>query len=154
MTETPLTQLKKQYDPLKKKYALPTFEDLNNEFAIEKIQEGETECLLREIRIAIARKISYFNNVLEAFMNPQRASMFFLAIADGMNEKDKKLIEKLYDKICSLELEWFALDSADYNEKAEAETIKEALKKWNTIKDDLKKFATILKRIWKEKTKE
>ena len=46
-----LEQLKKDYEVIRKKYNLPGFKELNEDFYIEEIAESETDILLRKIRI-------------------------------------------------------------------------------------------------------
>jgi hypothetical protein len=44
-----LSKIKKEYSVLEKKYDLPSFEELNQNFEIEKI-EHESDCLIRVFR--------------------------------------------------------------------------------------------------------
>lgn len=60
-----LAYLKKQYEPLRKKYKLPSFDELNKEFEIEKIQEKETDFILREIRKGMGEKVGAFLRFLK-----------------------------------------------------------------------------------------
>ena len=48
--ESDLVRLKKDYAKLQKKYSLPSFENMNQDFSIEKAAELETDYLIREIR--------------------------------------------------------------------------------------------------------
>ena len=44
-----LKKLKEEYKKIQKKYDLPSFEELNSDFSIEKAADTETEYLIREI---------------------------------------------------------------------------------------------------------
>jgi len=141
-----LSELKKEYEKYRKKYNLPSFSDLNQEFEIEKLQEKETEFLLREIRRAISDKIAAFLRFFELFLNPQAAPVFILAVIKTLNNKDKIIIEKIYHDLVNFELTSITLD-IDYNEKKEAEFIKQIFKKWHTLKGELKEFSKIIDRM-------
>ncbi len=145
--------LKKEYKKYQKKYKLPDFSDLNQEFEIEKIQEKETEFLLREIRRAISDKIAAFLRFFELFLNPQAAPVFILAVIKTLNNQDKVVIEKIYHTLVNFELTSITLD-INYNEKKEAEFIKYIFKKWRNLKDELNKFSKIIERIKIKEKKE
>lgn len=125
--------LKKQYEPLKKKYKLPEFSELNKEFEIEKIQEKETDFLLREIRRAISEKMAAFLKLFELFLNPQAAPLFILTSLKNLTLKEKEMIENIYKELVKLEIISINLD-IEYNEKEEVKFIIEAMKKWKEIK--------------------
>ena len=144
--ESNLIELKKEYEKFRKKYKLPKFSELNQEFEIEKIQEKETEFLLREIRRAIGEKIVALLRFFELFLNPQTAPLFILAMLKNVNLNDKELIEKIYYKLVNFELTSITLDII-YNEKKEVEFIKEVTKKWQELKPELYNFSKIIERI-------
>jgi len=144
--ELNLEALKKRYKKLQKKYKLPSFNELNQEFEIEKIQEKETDFLLREIRKIISDKIAAFLRLFELFINPTSAPIFILNVIKTLTLKDKELIERIYHKLVYLELTSMVRD-INYNEKKEVEFIKKTAKKWKEIKVDLNQFSLILERI-------
>lgn len=148
-----IAELKKDYTKIKKKYKLPEFNTLNEEFEIEKLAENKTEFLLREIRRAIEKKTEVFLKMLEGFINPTFASMAALTLMKSFTDKEKKLVNDIYQKIVGLVLKSGILET-DYNEKKEAEFIKEALKIWQDVKKDLKELMVSVESIWKKKIKE
>jgi len=143
MSESPLSNLKNQYEPLKKKYSLPEFSKLNQEFEVEKIQENETDLLLREIRRSMSERIAAFLHFIELFLNPTAAPIFLLSAMKSISERDKELIEKLYRELAVVELSSVALD-VTYNEKKEAAFIKDISKMWHDVKPDLEDFSKLL----------
>jgi len=147
----PLEYLKKEYEKLRKKYDLPSFKEMNEDFEIEKLQEHDTETLSREIRRAIAEKNLSYLRFVEMFMNPGNAPMFFLALVKNMENTDRKLLEDLYLALGKFEIKSLALDNI-YDEKRDAEFIKEFFKYWQDIKI---KFADVIRAIqdsWDRKT--
>jgi len=147
-----LEELKNNYEILRKKYALPEFKQLNEEFDIEKVAENETECLLREIRKAIMDKAIAYLRFIEMLLNPTNAPLFFLALIKGLSVDDRKILEKLYDKIGHFEIDVIELD-CQYSEEDEAGFIKKATKEWKIISDNMIKLVEVLRRNWNQKSK-
>ena len=71
-----IQEIEKEYNPLKEKYNLPEFKKLAEDFDIEKVVEKETSFLLREIRRAIAEKISAYLHLFETLVNPASPPVF------------------------------------------------------------------------------
>ena len=141
-----LERLRKQYAPLKNKYKLPDFTKLNEEFAIEKIQEKETEFLLREVRLLISDRIAGFLRFFELFLNPSMAPIFILSALKHLNPKNKESIERVYRELVVFELKSINLDTS-YNELNEAEFIKEITRRWQEIKGDIGEISSLLQKI-------
>ena len=144
-----LARVKKEYEKLEKKYKLASFEKLNEEFDIEKIAEKETSLLLREIRKTIADKIIAYIRFIEVLMNPSNGPMFFFTIVKGINLNDKSLVEKVYKKLASFELDIISLDNS-YEEKREAEFLSRVYKEWQELKEDIEKLVVIMKESWEK----
>jgi hypothetical protein len=146
MEKTSLEKLKKQYSTLQKKYKLPSFSELNKEFDIEKLQERETDFLLREIRRIMGEKMNAFLRFLETVLNPVMAPVFILSSLKNLGASDKELIEKNYKILVGLELKSIGLD-IEYNEKKEAFFILETIKKWQEMKEEIEEIIKSLAKI-------
>ena len=150
MAESELMKLKKAYEKLRKKYSLPSFDELNQDFEIEKLQERETETLTREIRRCIVDKNLSYLRFVEMFLNPSQAPMFFLALVKSLNTDERKLLDELYAELGKYEIISIALDN-EYNPEKDVEFIKDFFKKWQKIK---KKFGDFMKGVeegWERK---
>lgn len=152
MTESGLglDKLKKEYEKLRKKYSLPSFEDLNEDFEIEKLQERETETLSREIRRAMAEKNVAYLKFAEMFMNPSNAPMFFLALVKSLDTEEKKLLEELYLELGKYEIKNISLDN-EYDEKRDIAFIKKFYKDWQAIKKKLDRILNSIEKAWERK---
>ncbi len=135
--------LKQNYEILKKKYVLPEFKFLNDNFEIENI-DPDSEIILKAIRKHTTEKIFYTLRTLETFVNPANAPMFIFDIIKLLKDSDKELIKKLYDKIVVYEIEAFGLE-AEYDEKNEADFINQISSDWKDISADLKKIYLAMK---------
>ena len=149
--ESELDQLKKNFAVLQKKYSLPNFKQLNEDFEIEKLSGKETDMLLREIRKLIVDKVLAYLRFLELLMNPTSAPMFFLAIVKTLSVEDKKLVENLYKSMASVEFNALDLDNR-YSEKTEAEFIKNTYSSWQETKTEFSELAGQLKATWNKKS--
>ncbi len=134
-----LAEFKRGYEDLKKKYDLPDFMKLGEDFDIEKVADKETSFPLRDIRRMIAEKISAYLHLFEIFMNPANPPMFIFSMLKNANEGDMDMIKLIYKDIAKMELELLKLDTI-YNEKKEAEFIICTAKVWDKLKMDISKL--------------
>ena len=148
-----LAQLKTDYDILRRKYILPSFEELNEDFQIEKIAEYETDFILKEIRGEITGKFINYLRFIESLINPSNGPMFIFAIIKtlGINEKEK--LATLYKKIAKVDVDLIELD-LEYSEKREADSIIEYHKMWQEMKKELLEVVNIIKKNWDNKREE
>ncbi|HUW43670.1 MAG TPA: hypothetical protein VMV95_01755 [Bacillota bacterium] len=137
--EQKIEKLKKEYEILRNKYALPDFKSLNEDFHIEKIAESETEIPIREVRKFMADKMMNYMRFLENILNPVNAPLFIFSLIKLLNSEEKKLISEIYKKLMKKEIQFIELD-LEFNEEKEAEFIKNSYEFWQGIKKDLLKI--------------
>lgn len=128
-----LKQLKERYQILEKKYFLPSFQKLNEDFEIDKI-ERESDTFLRVVRKTMMEKIVNSLGFLEMLVNPVNAPRIYLSYVKSMTQKDKDLLNILYSNLGELSLEFLRLE-IDYSEKGEADAINKISSVWNKSKD-------------------
>ena len=138
-----LPELKKQYNTLESKYKLPSFKSLNEDFEIDKIDK-ESDCLLRIVRKVIMEKLVNTMQFLDGLLNPVNTPRIYIAYIKSMSIEDKESIDKIYDKIATVSLNSLSLEIG-YDEKKEAELIKEIYKIWEEIKPNLSKIIENIK---------
>ena len=61
-----LEKLKTDYKVFQEKYSLPNFDELNEDFQIEKISESETDFILREVRKYVTDKFFNYLRFIES----------------------------------------------------------------------------------------
>ena len=137
--ESKLADLKKDYKKFQEKYKLPSFNELNEDFHIEKVSENETDFLLREIRKFMSERIFNYLRTVETLINPANAPMFVFSVVKTLNQEDKNKLTEIYKELARNEIKLFAID-AEYSEKKEADFIKESFNSWQKIKKDLVKI--------------
>lgn len=131
-------ELKKDYAVFEKKYGLPKFELLNEEFEIEKIKR-KSGILLKMVRKVMMEKIINSMGFIEMVLNPMNAPRIYLAYIKSMTSKDKEDIDKLYGSMSEVVLDSLGLE-IDYSEKKEAEMIIGICRKWDEVKPAFRKL--------------
>ena len=149
--ESDLEKFKKEYSKLETKHKLPTFDELNKDFQIEKIAEVESDFLIREIRKAISDKPYTYLRFVETLINPANAPMSVLSLVKtlGSNEKDK--LAEVYKKLVRNEAMLIEAD-IDFSEDKEAKFINETYTMWQEIKKDLLEVLAVVNKSWDNKS--
>jgi hypothetical protein len=128
-----IEKLKKEYKPLQKKYSLPEFERLQEDFDIDRAVYRETSFILRDTRRIIAERLSSYLSLFEMLVNPTGPPAFFFLIMKNLKPDELKEIRKIYDILAKIQIRMLKTDIV-YEEKAEAEMIKNSYKEWQDIK--------------------
>lgn len=142
--EQNLRKLKDSYEKIKEKYNFPDFRFMNENFEIENIQIEETELFVKMLRKHVTEKIFFVLRSLEMFINPQTAPVFIMNIIKQLSESEKETLKELYKKLARYEIEAFGLE-AEYNEKKEAEFVKQVASDWKSIAEDLRFIYSAMK---------
>ncbi|MEX0920661.1 MAG: hypothetical protein WDZ62_00125 [Candidatus Pacearchaeota archaeon] len=145
-----LEKFKKSYSVLQKNYDLPTFEEMNNEFHIEKIAEVETEVIIREIRKFVGEKIMNYMRFVENLLNPVNVPMFVFTIVKVMDSDDKKRLSEIYKDLVKVEVKFIQRD-LDFEEKEDAKFIISSFKFWQKMKKDLQNILNKIDKKWDRK---
>jgi len=141
--------LKDNYNKLKKKYSLPEFKVLNEEFDIGKIDFNH-DTVLRDVRKGIIAKCFSILSFIELLINPTSGSMFYMYLVRGLDAADKEKLKELFDKLGSIEIDSFKLD-VKYSEAEEAKFIKAKTAEWDKeIKPILLNIVDRLSINWKK----
>ena len=144
-----LKKLEQDYLKIQKAYDLPSFDKMNEDFQIEKI-ESETVFLIREIRKFIADKFSNYFRFIETILNPVNVPMFIFSIIKSISTKEKEKLTEIYKKLAKVEVELIELD-LKFSEKKEAEFVKHSYQIWQGIKEDFLTVIGVMKRNWDNK---
>jgi len=138
--ESKLIELKRKYEKYRKKYNLPSFDELNKEFDIEKLKDDETMFLLRNIRRHMEEKIVSFANFFDGVLSLR--GIIAMMISKRL-EKEKDVMLTFIEKTVRIILRDMKRE-LDYDEKKEAEEIKFLFEEWKNLKQDLMKIMDML----------
>ena len=148
--ESDLEKFKKEYSGLETKYKLPTFDELNRDFQIEKVAEVETDFLLREIRKAISEKPYTYLRFVETLINPANAPMSILSVVKTLGKEENDKLAEIYKKLVRNEIMLIETD-LDFSEDKEVKFIRETYKMWQEIKKDLIEVLDVVNKNWDSK---
>jgi len=130
-----LEDLKKDYSELEKKYKLPSFDEINDNFEIEKM-DRKSDVLLKIIRKVMMDKVINIMNFLEMFLNPMNAPRMYHGYLKAMAESDKKVVEGIYGQLADLIFISLERD-IKYDVAKEAEVVKKIIDVWSKVSVDL-----------------
>ena len=150
MSEKTLAELKRDYLEVQLKHNLPSFQELNQDFQIEKIAEYETDILIREIRKFVAEKLSNYMKFVEMLINPVNAPMSIFSLIKSIGQDDKKKLSEIYEKLVKNEIEIVELDLS-FSEEKEVRYIKNSNILWQEMKKDLLGIIETIKKNWDNK---
>ena len=145
-----LEKLKEEYAKIQKKHKLPSFQELNEDFHIEKVSEVETEILIREIRKYIGDKLANYMRFVEGLLNPVNVPMFIFSIIKLLDSEEKKKLSDIYKELMKSEVKFIELD-LEFDEEKEAQFINDSFKFWQTVKEDMLKIMTKINDKWDDK---
>ena len=137
--ESKLEKLKENYLKIQKEHDLPSFEELNKDFHIEKIAELESDLLIREVRRFVGDKMVNYMRFIENLLNPVNVPMFILSVIKALNTEDKKKLSEMYKDLMKMEIVFIELD-LEFSEEKESKFIKDSYKSWQKVKKDLLKI--------------
>ena len=146
-----LDALKQEYKKIQENYSLPSFEELNEDFNIEKAAEVEVELLIREIRRFIADKLSNYLRFVEAILNPVNVQMFVYSLIKSLETQEKEKLTEIYKKLSKNELRLIELD-IEYSEEKEALFIRESFIMWQEMKKELLEIIEKVNKNWDNKS--
>lgn len=145
-----LENLKDAYKVIQKKYKLPSFRDMNEDFHIEKIAESETELIISEVRKFVADKLANYMRFVENLLNPVNVPMFIFSFVKALDTHDKKTLEEIYKGLLKMELSFIELD-LEFKEEKEANFIIDSFKFWQDIKQEMLNIMNRIRMKWDEK---
>ncbi len=144
--------LEKEYNNLKKKYKLPDFEKLNNEFELTSYKDIDPRFLLRNIRKRIIDRVASIIRFLEDILHPSGQSIVLMNEVKFFDENKLNEINSLLKKFMLIARQSLVLDT-DLNEEEDAGFIMVVLKEWPDLKKELKAIAVVLRDSWKAEEK-
>lgn len=140
--------IKKHYEELRRKYSLPDFNLINNEFEISSIENKDF--LLREIRRRIAEKLEIYAKILESLLQPDTASLSSMHECKFIEDKEKEDIHNIYKKLMIIDRNSVIVSLG--GEKENADFIKKLFDEWFKLKEDIKPIIEKIKLTWKKET--
>ena len=149
--ESKLDKLKRKFKVIEIRYNLPSFEKLNEDFAIEKAAEVETDILIREIRKIVSDKLFNYLRFVEGILQPVNVPMIIFSIIKTLGEVEKAKLSEIYKKLAKMEIRLFEID-VSFSEEKEAEFIRDSYRIWQEVKLDALNVVEVIKKNWDNKS--
>ena len=144
-----LELLKENYEKVKKKYKFPTFEELDDEFEIRKIDYDSN--LIKEIRRAICNKLQFISDMLDPILNPHE-SLRSTIESNFFNEADIKEMAIFYKRIWHLL--HISVNTSLSSEADEVKFVNDMWLEWPKLKKKAKYFSDKLIESWAQAEKD
>jgi hypothetical protein len=139
----------KEYCKGLKKEGLPSFEEMDSEFDISEIEQGN---FARKISEKIAEKIKRFRELLEEYMHADGSSVAALNEIREMDDSDKDRISSSYKELILIDRNFMQVD-LENNEEGFLQFIVNTIKAWNEVKPKLIEIIGKAKDSWKNVSK-
>ena len=129
-----VNEIEKEYNKLPKKYRLPKFKELNNEFEIGDLEN--TSFLLRNVLRKIAEKLEFYANLINDVMQPDTSSLSSMHETRFFTDEEKNDMYSLFKKLMKTYRSIIEL-VLDNDEKKQAEFLNKFFKDWMSIKKEI-----------------
>jgi len=143
--------IKEEYNKLKDKYKLPSFDNIDGEFELLVLEKKGF--VLRLVRRRMNEKAIFFCNIIERILYPNPQFIPLMHESKFLDSKKDDLF-KLYKKLMSYERRSVDLDVRSSKEKEDADFIKDLFKDWNEFKEKLTDVTGGLSKFWLTEYKE
>lgn len=138
------------YNQLKTKYNLPSYEELDLNF---EIGLPDDKAVLRVIRKKMSEKLEMYSKMLEEYIQPDSNFSIFYEVKD-FTEEDKKNMLSIFKKMMIF-YRWSVKLNLGFSEEEDAKFINELFVFWKDVKEFISKILDKVMESWtKEDTKE
>ena len=138
--------IEEDYTLYKKKFSLPEFNKLDEEFDL---QQADSDYILKNIRKQMQDKIEFLSDIFADVLQPTPESFPQMHECEHITEEEKVIVFQVYKK-----LQYFLRMSHEANlintDEVNAEFIKEFSKTFGEIKQKSVPILTSLKQAWKK----
>jgi len=137
--------IEKEYTKLCKKYKLPKFSDIDNEFEINDLEN--TRFFLRNVLRKVAEKLEFYGNLLNDLLQPDTASLSSMHETRFFHDEEKNSLHILFKKI--MKSYRYAIELVlENDEKKQAEFLNSFFKDWLAMKRELLVCLDKMKKSW------
>lgn len=145
-----LDKLKIEYGKIQSKFNLPSFDEMNKEFWIDKLSDTETDFLVREVRRMMGDKLANYMRFVEGLLHPTNNSIFIFSLLKALDEGQKKALGEIYKEMMKNEMEFIICD-LEFSEENEANFVKNAFELWKKIQKRLIQILKSADKNWDKK---
>ena len=144
-----VNQIEKEYNNLYKKYKLPNFKQIDEEFEISDLES--TNFLMSGNLRRIGEKLEFYANIINDLLQPDTSSISGMHETRFFTEDEKNEIYVTFKRL--MKLHRTILESVlNHDEKNQAEFLKDFFIEWIKIKKELLVYISKMKDSWVKET--
>ncbi|MAE42682.1 hypothetical protein CMO93_02835 [Candidatus Woesearchaeota archaeon] len=141
--------IEKEYSKLCKKYKLPKFKELDEEFEISSLEN--TNFLLSNILRKVGEKIEFYANLINDLLQPDTSSLSSMHEIRFFADKEKNNIYDLFKRLMKVHRNAIVL-ALEHDGKNQAKFLNDFLIEWLNIKKQLLVYVGKMKDSWDKET--
>jgi hypothetical protein len=142
-------EIEKEYSKISKKYKLPKFKDINEEFEISSLEDKNF--LLRNILRKIIEKLEFYVDLLGNLLQPDAASLSSMHELRFFTDEDKSAMYKLFKRMMKANRNIIEL-VLENDEKVQADFLKNFFTEWVNMKKELLTLVKKMRDSWDRDT--
>lgn len=144
-----VNEIEKEYIKLYKKYKLPKFKELNEEFEISKLDNEEF--LLGNILRNAEEKLEFYGNLINDLLQPDTSSLSSMHEVRFFTDSEKNKIYNTFKKLMKAHRSIIGL-VLEHDEKTQAKFLNDFFSEWLEIKKQLIAYISKMKDSWDKET--
>ncbi|MDP7263561.1 MAG: hypothetical protein QGI38_03480 [Candidatus Woesearchaeota archaeon] len=137
--------IEKEYSNLSKKYKLPKFREIDNEFEISTLENPSF--LTKNILRRIAEKLEFYIEVIGSLVHPDASSLSNMYEVRYFSDDEKNEIYRLFKKLMKINRSMIKA-VLEGDEKKEADFLNNFFIEWLDIKKELLVYVEKMKKAW------
>lgn len=142
-------EIKKEYNNLSKKFKLPKFDKIDNEFEISTLDSPKF--LIRNTLRRVSEKLEFYIDVIGSLIHPDGSSIPNMNEIKYFSEDDKNKMSITFKKLMKINRTIMALLLVN-DDKESAEFLAGFFTEWMEIKNNLVSYVTKMKESWEKDT--
>ena len=144
-----MNEIEKEYTKLSKKYKLPKFKDIDNEFEISSLESPSF--LIRNILRKIEEKLIFYIDVIGNLVHPDASSLSNMYEVRYFSDDEKNDIYNLFKKLMKVDRNIIEVVLKN-SDKEQAEYLNKFFNDWLEIKKELLKYIEKMKESWEKQS--
>ena len=144
-----VNEIEKEYSKLSKKYKLPKFKEIDNEFEISTLESPSF--LIKNILRKIIEKLEFYTEVIGNLVHPDASSLSSMYEIRYFSDDEKDEIYNLFKKLMKVDRSIVEV-VLENDEKKQAEFLNKFFSNWLGTKKELLKYIEKMKESWEKQS--
>ena len=144
-----VNEIEKEYSKLSKKYKLPKFKEIDNEFEISTLESPSF--LIKNILRKIEEKLGFYIEVIGNLVHPDASSLSSMYEIRYFSDDEKDEIYNLFKKLMKVDRSIVEV-VLENDEKKQAEFLNKFFSNWLGTKKELLKYIEKMKESWEKQS--